>query len=81
MWWTCLTVLWAPDEVLADPAKAAAVRNFVPLWARGQVWAWEHTDQRRPVPGVPRPAAHRARREPAAAATDDHEEKPNVPHA
>ncbi|GAA3732533.1 ABC transporter substrate-binding protein [Streptomyces tremellae] len=37
-----LTVLWAPAEVLADPAKAAAVRDVVPLWARGQVWAWEH---------------------------------------
>jgi sulfonate transport system substrate-binding protein len=37
-----LTVLWAPAEVLADPAKAAAVRDFVPLWARGQTWAWEH---------------------------------------
>ncbi|WP_405775785.1 ABC transporter substrate-binding protein [Streptomyces sp. NBC_00859] len=40
-----LTVLWAPDEVLNDRAKAAAVRDFIPLWARGQVWAWEHTDQ------------------------------------
>lgn len=39
-----LTVLWAPDEVLADPAKLAAVRNYVPLWARGLVWAWEHED-------------------------------------
>lgn len=39
-----LTVLWAPDEVLTDRAEAAAVRSFVPLWARGQVWAWEHQD-------------------------------------
>jgi sulfonate transport system substrate-binding protein len=37
-----LSVLWAPAEVLDDPAKAAAVRDFVPLWARGQVWAWQH---------------------------------------
>ncbi|MFD9216727.1 MULTISPECIES: ABC transporter substrate-binding protein [unclassified Streptomyces] len=40
-----LTVLWAPVEVLDDPAKAAAVRSFVPLWARGSVWAWEHSDR------------------------------------
>lgn len=39
-----LTVLWAPDEVLKDKAKAAAVRSFVPLWARGVAWAWENTD-------------------------------------
>ncbi|KPC82939.1 MULTISPECIES: ABC transporter substrate-binding protein [Streptomyces] len=40
-----LTVLWAPDEVLDDPEKAKAVRSFVPLWARGQVWAWENQDE------------------------------------
>ncbi|MGC5360231.1 ABC transporter substrate-binding protein [Streptomyces sp. DT24] len=40
-----LVVLWAPTDVLNDPAKAAAVRSFIPVWARGQVWAWEHTDQ------------------------------------
>ncbi|WP_406391079.1 ABC transporter substrate-binding protein [Streptomyces sp. NBC_00887] len=40
-----LTVLWAPNEVLNDPAKAAAVRSFIPLWARGQVWAWENGDE------------------------------------
>lgn len=40
-----LTVLWAPDEVLNDPARAAAVRSFIPLWARGQIWAWENTDE------------------------------------
>ncbi|MFJ7085110.1 ABC transporter substrate-binding protein [Streptomyces griseus] len=40
-----LTVLWAPVAVLDDPAKAAAVRNFVPLWAKGLVWAWEHQDE------------------------------------
>lgn len=37
-----LTVLWAPDAVLDDPARAAAVREFIPVWARGQVWAWEN---------------------------------------
>lgn len=40
-----LTVLWAPVEVLDDDAKAAAIRSFVPLWAQGVVWAWEHTDR------------------------------------
>ncbi len=40
-----LTVLWAPAEVLDDPAKAAAVRSFIPLWARGSVWAWEHSER------------------------------------
>lgn len=39
-----LTVLWSPAEVLADEAKAAAVRAFVPFWAQAQVWAWEHQD-------------------------------------
>lgn len=38
-----LSVLWSPVEVLNDPAKAAAVRSFVPLWAQGQVWAWENS--------------------------------------
>ncbi|GHJ42330.1 ABC transporter substrate-binding protein [Streptomyces sp. TS71-3] len=37
-----LTVLWAPEEVLDDPARLAAIRQFVPLWAQGQVWAWQH---------------------------------------
>ncbi|HVW44353.1 MAG TPA: ABC transporter substrate-binding protein [Amycolatopsis sp.] len=37
-----LTILWAPTEVLADPAKAAAIKAFIPYWARSQVWAWEN---------------------------------------
>ncbi|MGA5096534.1 ABC transporter substrate-binding protein [Streptomyces lavendulocolor] len=40
-----LTVLWAPAEVLDTPATAAAVRAFVPLWARGVVWSWEHQER------------------------------------
>lgn len=40
-----LTVLWAPVEVLDDPGRAAAVRSFVELWAKGQVWAWENSDR------------------------------------
>lgn len=40
-----LSILWAPVEVLDDDAKAEAIRSFIPLWAQGVVWAWEHTDQ------------------------------------
>lgn len=40
-----LSVLWAPNEVLNDRAKVAAVRSFIPLWARGQTWAWENTGE------------------------------------
>lgn len=40
-----LTVLWSPVEVLNDPGKAAAIRDFIPLWAKGAVWAWENTDE------------------------------------
>ncbi|MEU8696258.1 ABC transporter substrate-binding protein [Streptomyces sp. NPDC048680] len=40
-----LSVLWAPNEVLNDKAKAAAVRSFVPLWARGLAWSWENSDE------------------------------------
>jgi len=39
-----LSVLWAPTAVLQDPAKAAAVRSFIPFWVRGTVWAWENKD-------------------------------------
>jgi sulfonate transport system substrate-binding protein len=39
-----LTILWAPTDALADPAKAAALKAFIPYWARSQVWAWENQD-------------------------------------
>ncbi|GGU75117.1 hypothetical protein GCM10010260_03860 [Streptomyces filipinensis] len=39
-----LNPLWAPQSVLSDPAKAAAVAAYIPQWARGQVWAYEHPD-------------------------------------
>jgi sulfonate transport system substrate-binding protein len=39
-----LTVLWSPAEVLADARKAAAVRAFIPFWARSRVWAYENRD-------------------------------------
>ena len=37
-----LSLLWAPSTVLADPAKAAAVAAFVPIWAKGTVWEYEN---------------------------------------
>ncbi|MGV9554753.1 ABC transporter substrate-binding protein [Streptomyces sp. NPDC003522] len=39
-----LNLLWSPVSVLNDRAKAAAVAAYVPLWARGQVWQYEHPD-------------------------------------
>jgi len=38
-----LTILWAPQEVLADAAKVAAIRSFIPFWARSEVW--QYTNQ------------------------------------
>lgn len=37
-----LTLLWAPASVLEDEAKAAAIAAFVPIWAKGTVWVYEH---------------------------------------
>jgi sulfonate transport system substrate-binding protein len=37
-----LDILWSPVEVLEDPAKAAAIRAFIPFWAVATVWAYEH---------------------------------------
>ena len=34
--------LWAPTASVADPQKAAAIREFIKLWARAQVWAYKH---------------------------------------
>ncbi|MEV1064252.1 ABC transporter substrate-binding protein [Streptomyces sp. NPDC050263] len=39
-----LNLLWAPTSVLNDEAKAAAVAAYIPQWARGQVWQYEHPD-------------------------------------
>ncbi|MEU9453839.1 ABC transporter substrate-binding protein [Streptomyces sp. NPDC048277] len=39
-----LNLLWAPQSVLNDPAKAAAIAAYIPEWARGQVWQWENPD-------------------------------------
>ncbi|WP_369389189.1 ABC transporter substrate-binding protein [Streptomyces sp. CG1] len=39
-----LNLLWAPQSVLNDSAKAAAIAAYIPQWAQGQVWAYEHPD-------------------------------------
>jgi sulfonate transport system substrate-binding protein len=39
-----LNLLWAPVSVLNDSAKAAAVAAYIPYWAKGQVWQYEHPD-------------------------------------
>jgi sulfonate transport system substrate-binding protein len=39
-----LTILWAPTSVLTDPAKAAAIGSFIPLWAQAKTWAYENPD-------------------------------------
>jgi sulfonate transport system substrate-binding protein len=39
-----LNILWAPDSVLADSGKAAAIAAYIPLWAKGLVWAYENPD-------------------------------------
>ncbi|MEV0247129.1 ABC transporter substrate-binding protein [Nocardia sp. NPDC050712] len=40
-----LTILWAPTAVLQDSAKLAAVAEFVKIWARNDIWAWEHPQE------------------------------------
>jgi sulfonate transport system substrate-binding protein len=40
-----LSLLWAPAGVLADAGKAAAIAAFIPRWAQGLVWAYEHPDE------------------------------------
>jgi sulfonate transport system substrate-binding protein len=39
-----LNLLWAPQAVLNDKAKAAAVAAYIPEWAKGLVWQWENPD-------------------------------------
>ncbi|KUN36486.1 ABC transporter substrate-binding protein [Streptomyces longwoodensis] len=39
-----LNLLWAPVSVLEDRAKAAAVAAYIPQWAMGLVWQYEHPD-------------------------------------
>ncbi|MFC7868362.1 ABC transporter substrate-binding protein [Streptomyces murinus] len=40
-----LNLLWAPQAALNDPAKAAAIAAYIPRWAQGQVWQYEHPDR------------------------------------
>jgi len=40
-----LDVLWSPDDVLSRPDKVAAIKAYVPLWAQGLVWVYEHPEQ------------------------------------
>jgi sulfonate transport system substrate-binding protein len=40
-----LSILWSPAGVLEDADKAAAIRAFIPFWARASVWAYEHPAQ------------------------------------
>jgi sulfonate transport system substrate-binding protein len=40
-----LTLLYARAEVLADPAKAAALRAYITLWARANEWQRAHPDE------------------------------------
>ncbi|MEV1007141.1 ABC transporter substrate-binding protein [Streptomyces sp. NPDC049881] len=37
--------LWVPVSAVSDPQKAAAVREFVELWARALVWVEEHPEE------------------------------------
>jgi sulfonate transport system substrate-binding protein len=37
-----LTLLWAPQSVLQDAGKAAAIAAFVPIWAQATVWVYEN---------------------------------------
>jgi len=40
-----LTVLYVRQETLQDPAKAAALRAYIALWGRAQVWERQHPDE------------------------------------
>ncbi|MFI6424690.1 ABC transporter substrate-binding protein [Promicromonospora sp. NPDC050880] len=36
--------LYGPTDVVRDPAKAAALRQYVAAWAQARVWIYEHPD-------------------------------------
>lgn len=40
-----LTVLWTPTENLSDDNKVRAIRNYIEVWAKGSVWAWENQEE------------------------------------
>ncbi|MFD5315626.1 ABC transporter substrate-binding protein [Streptomyces sp. NPDC127098] len=37
--------LWVPTAAVSDPQKAAAIREFIGLWARALTWADEHPEE------------------------------------
>ncbi|UED87263.1 ABC transporter substrate-binding protein [Streptomyces profundus] len=37
--------LWVPTSSVSDPEKAAAIREFVRIWARAQLWIDEHPEE------------------------------------
>ncbi|TNM30734.1 ABC transporter substrate-binding protein [Streptomyces sedi] len=37
--------LWVPTSSVSDPEKAAAIREFVRIWARAQIWIDEHPEE------------------------------------
>lgn len=37
--------LYGPTEVVQDPAKAAALREYVETWAAAKVWVFEHPEE------------------------------------
>ncbi|NNH05572.1 ABC transporter substrate-binding protein [Cellulomonas fimi] len=39
------STLYVPSEVLADPAKAAALRAYVELWAAAKLWVHDHPEE------------------------------------
>ncbi|RKN05664.1 PhnD/SsuA/transferrin family substrate-binding protein [Streptomyces radicis] len=39
------THLWVPATAVEDPEKAAAIREFIELWALAEVWVDEHPDE------------------------------------
>ena len=39
-----LSILWAPGKTLKDEAKVAAIAAYLPIYAKAQVWQWEHPD-------------------------------------
>src|SRR5579875_1091857 len=40
-----LDVMWAPQTVLDDKAKLAAIVELIPLYAKATVWTWTHKQE------------------------------------
>ncbi|KQS98961.1 ABC transporter [Cellulomonas sp. Leaf395] len=39
------SVLYAPTSTISDPAKAAALREYVQLWAAARLWIYDHPEE------------------------------------